>query len=98
MRIEYLSSYNHRANKADRTIRDFKNDFIETLGKMHSSIPLALWDGIISQVNSTVNRLCPFGSQLALLRMNMKAPWQAIRLCRQSHGHMWQSSIGTRIT
>lgn len=46
MRIEYVSSYNHRANKAERTIRDFKNDFIETLGKMHSSIPLALWDGI----------------------------------------------------
>ena len=55
--VQFVPAHNHRANRAERAIRDFKNHFIATLGTVHPSFPLNLWDEILQQVNIVINLL-----------------------------------------
>jgi hypothetical protein len=58
--IQYVPPHNHRANRAERAIRDVKNHIIATLGSTDSSFPLYLWDEVLPQLNITINLILPF--------------------------------------
>jgi hypothetical protein len=58
--IQYVPPHNHRANKAERAIRDVKNHIISCLSTTHASFPLDLWDDILPHVHLTLNLLRPF--------------------------------------
>jgi hypothetical protein len=58
--IQYVPPHNHRANRAERAIRDVKNHIIATLGSTDPSFPLYLWDEVLPQLNITINLLRPF--------------------------------------
>ena len=55
--IQYVPPHTHRANKAERAIRDVKNHMISMLCAVHESFPLALWDEMIPQAEITLNHL-----------------------------------------
>eukprot|EP01034_Spumella_vulgaris_P021900 gene21900-27977_t len=59
--VQFVPPNNHRANKAERAIRTFKNHFISVLGTVHESFPLDLWDELLPQVDLCLNILRPFG-------------------------------------
>jgi hypothetical protein len=61
LQIQFVPPHNHRANKAERTIRDFKNHFIGTFASTHSNFPMSLSDELLPQVELTINLLRPFG-------------------------------------
>lgn len=61
--VQLVPPHNHRANKAERAIRDYKNHVIATLGTVHSSFPLNLWDELLPQINITINLLRPYSPQ-----------------------------------
>jgi hypothetical protein len=63
IKVEYVPAHNHRANRAERAIRTYKNHVIATLGTVHPSFPLHLWDELLSQINITINLLRPFALQ-----------------------------------
>lgn len=48
---------NHRANKAERAIRTFKNHFIAALSGLPSQFPQAQWDHLLPQIELTLNLL-----------------------------------------
>ena len=45
--VEYVPPNSHRANKAERAIRTFKNHFIACLSTTDSTFPLNVWDELI---------------------------------------------------
>ena len=55
--IQYVPPHTHRANKAERAIRDVKNHLISTLCTVHASFPLTLWDEMLPQAEITINHL-----------------------------------------
>jgi hypothetical protein len=59
--IQYVPPNNHRANRAERAIRDVKNHLISMLATANPGCPLDLWDEFIPQLNITINLLRPFG-------------------------------------
>jgi hypothetical protein len=61
--IQFVPPNNHRANKAERAIRTFKNHLLSILATSHPSFPLNLWDELIPQANLTINLLHPFSSE-----------------------------------
>ena len=54
---EYVPPGNHRANRAERAIRTWKNHFISTLCTCDPSFPLAAWDELIPHAEMTLNLL-----------------------------------------
>ena len=55
--IQYVPPHNHRANRAERAIRTFKNHFISTLATADPSFPLKAWDELIPQAEITLNMM-----------------------------------------
>ena len=55
--IQYVPPHNHRANKAERAIRTFKNHFVAMLCTTHPSFPLQAWEHLLPQAEITVNLL-----------------------------------------
>ena len=55
--IQYVPPHNHRANRAERAIRTFKNHFISTLATADPSFPLKAWDELIPQSEMTLNMM-----------------------------------------
>lgn len=58
--VQYLPPSNHRANKAERAIRDAKNHLISILATVHPDFPLAQWDELLEQAELTLNHLRPY--------------------------------------
>ena len=58
--VQYVPAHSHRANKAERAIRTFKNHFISTLCTTDATYPLNAWDELIPQCELTLNHLQPF--------------------------------------
>jgi hypothetical protein len=54
---QYVPAGNHRANRAERAIRTWKNHFIAGLSSVHPQFDLALWDQLLPQCNLTLNLL-----------------------------------------
>ena len=57
--VQYFPPNVHRANRAERAIRTFKNHFIAILAGAHPDFPLSLWDSVLEQVELTLNLLRP---------------------------------------
>ena len=53
----YVPPHNHRANKAERAIRSFKNHFITILSSIDKSFPIQAWDGLLPFAEMTINLL-----------------------------------------
>jgi hypothetical protein len=60
IKIQYCAPGQHRANKAERAIRTFKNHFIATLCTTSTSFPLSLWDELLPQAELCLNHLIPY--------------------------------------
>jgi len=58
---QYVPAGNHRANRAERSIRTAKNHIIATLSSTGRLFPLALWDELLPQIELTLNHLRPYG-------------------------------------
>ena len=52
---QYVSPSNHRANKAERAIRTWKNHFIAGLSSADPSFDFALWDHLLLQCDLSLN-------------------------------------------
>jgi hypothetical protein len=57
LRIEYVPPTNHRANRAERAIRTWKNHFISGLATVDPSFPMEAWDELIPAAELTLNLL-----------------------------------------
>lgn len=57
---QYVPPNNHRANKAERAIRDLKDCLIGMLCSTNSAFPLNLWDEAIPQLHIVLNCLRPW--------------------------------------
>ena len=55
--LQYCPPNNHRANKAERCIRSFKNHFISILSATDPSFPLTAWNHLIPIGEMTLNML-----------------------------------------
>ena len=55
--VQYVPPGNHRANKAERAIRTWKNHFISTLATTDPSFPLTAWDELLGHAELTLNLL-----------------------------------------
>ena len=60
--IQYCAPHQHRALRAERAIRTFKNHFIATLCTVAHDFPLALWDELLPQAELCLNHLIPYPS------------------------------------
>ena len=58
--IQYCAPHQHRALKAERAIRTFKNHFIATLCTAATDFPLGLWDELLLQAELCLNHLLPY--------------------------------------
>jgi len=89
--VEFVPPNNHRTNKAEPAIRDYKNHLISTLATTHESFPLELWDHVIPQVNITINLLRPYSpnQKISAYHGIHKAPYDF-------HGHPL-APVGTRV-
>ena len=58
--FQYLPPDNHRANKAERHIRYYKNHFISMLATVHPDCPMSLWDQFVPQSEITANHFIPW--------------------------------------
>ncbi len=89
--IQYVAPHQHRANKAERAIRTFKNHWIACHSTAHSSFPLSAWDKTLPQVELTLN----------LLRASHINP--SISAWQQVHGRAYDfrahpiAPIGTKV-
>jgi len=88
--IQYVPPHVHRANRAERAIRTFKNHLIATLAGAHPSFPLYLWDQTLEQVELTLNLLRP-----AHRDPNISA-FHALRGMFDFHAHPF-APIGMRV-
>eukprot|EP01034_Spumella_vulgaris_P031394 gene31394-38776_t len=59
--VEHVPPHNHRANRAERAIRDFKNHLISMFCTCNPSFPVSLWEDMLPQAEITINTLRPFG-------------------------------------
>ena len=59
--MEYVPPHSHRANKAERAVRDSKNHLIATIATADPDFPMDLWDESQDQLNITMNLLRPYG-------------------------------------
>lgn len=57
LELQYVPPNNHRANKAERAIRDVKNHLIAMLATTHPAFPMSQWDELIPQCELTLNLL-----------------------------------------
>ncbi len=55
--IQYVPPGTHRANKAERAIRTWKDHFIAGLATTDPAFPLAAWDELVPQAELTLNLL-----------------------------------------
>jgi len=55
--VDYVAPHQHRANKAERAIRTFKNHFIAILSATDPDYPMSDWDLLLPQAEMTVNML-----------------------------------------
>ena len=53
--LQYVAPGMHRANKAERCIRTWKNHFLATLAGTDPSFPLIAWDELVPQAELTLN-------------------------------------------
>lgn len=60
--VQRVPPHDHRANRAESAIRDFKNHFISISALCPDSMPTNLWDEWLPQCLFTLNTLRPFGS------------------------------------
>lgn len=60
VRMQYVPPSNHRANKAERAIRDVKNHFAATMATVNRNCPARIWDEFVPQIELTLNLLRPF--------------------------------------
>jgi hypothetical protein len=60
-----VEPHNHWVNATEHAIQTFKAHFIIALATTDSKFPLQLWDGLTSQVENTLNMLCPSCFNLA---------------------------------
>jgi hypothetical protein len=58
--LEFVPPRMHRANKAERAIRDWKTHLIAMLDTVHITFPLDLWDELLPQADLTLNLLRPY--------------------------------------
>lgn len=89
--IQYVPPHNHRANKAERSIRTFKNHFIAMLCTTHPDFPLQAWEHLIPQAELTIN----------LLRASNTAPeksaWEVVHNRRYDFDRYPIAPIGTKV-
>ena len=64
--IQYCAPHQHRALKAERAIRTFKNHFISTLCTVSDDFPLGLWDELLPQAELCLNHLLPYPSNTSI--------------------------------
>ena len=64
--IQYCAPHQHRALRAERAIRTFKNHFIATLCTVAHDFPLALWDELLPQAELCLNHLIPYPSNTSI--------------------------------
>lgn len=57
--VSYVAPNSHRANKAERAIRSWKNHFIATLSSVQADFPMYLWDELLPQSELTINHMRP---------------------------------------
>ena len=57
IQLQLVPPHIHRANKAERSIRDAKNHLIATLCGVHPDFPIKLWDELLPQAEITLNHL-----------------------------------------
>ena len=57
LKIQYVPPNDHRANKAERAIRTWKNHFIAILCTFDPDFPFEVWDLLIPQAELTLNLL-----------------------------------------
>jgi len=55
VKLQLVPPHNHRANRAERAIRTFKNHFIAILATADPDFPLKAWDELIPQAVLTLN-------------------------------------------
>ena len=58
--FQYFPPGNHRANRAERVMRTWKNHFIATLATASVKFPLTQWDRLIQHAEITLNCLLPW--------------------------------------
>jgi hypothetical protein len=58
--LQYVPPNTHRANKAERAIRDARNHIISSYATTHTDFPLNLWDEILPQIELSLNLLHPY--------------------------------------
>jgi len=58
--FQYFPPGNHRANRAERVMRTWKNHFIATLATASPKFPLTQWDRLIQHAEITLNCLLPW--------------------------------------
>ena len=63
---QYISAGSHRANKAERAIRSWKNHFIAGLATVDPNFPMSLWHELKVQAEITLNHLRPYASNPAI--------------------------------
>ncbi len=56
---QLVPPHDHRRNRAKKAIQTFKDHFLSILCGTDPSFPLHLWDWLLSQVENTLNMLCP---------------------------------------
>ena len=57
LQFQYVPPKNHRANKAERAIRTWKNHFIAGLSSVSPDFDFTLWDHLLPQCDLTLNLL-----------------------------------------
>ena len=58
--FQYFPTRNHRANRAERCIRTWKNHFIATLATASPKFPISYWNKLIPLAELTLNCLLPW--------------------------------------
>ena len=58
--FQYFPTRNHRANRAERCIRTWKNHFIATLATASPIFPISYWNKLIPLAELTLNCLLPW--------------------------------------
>ncbi len=58
--FQYLPTGTHRANRAERCIRTWKNHFTSTLATASSKFPMSYWNKLIHLVELTLNCFLPW--------------------------------------
>ena len=57
LEVQMVPLHNHRANRAERAIRDVKNQLISIFCTCHPNFPVNLWGDLVPQAEITLNTL-----------------------------------------